>query len=342
MMSLPITAQGMRKLESALSLYFNTNKSNKNARLSYSEFCKCVSKMVPALATGLGNAAVMSSLPDDSVLLQLSREERCWHDLYCVAVPALYTLDGAKGDLLLVPPTPGQNRYKEMARLAQVAVEEGVPEQKSQFAVDLLLSLRPKEKKSKMAAAVPVAKATNDAADSLLGIATDGTKPAPASATSVTNKHISTIEERIQARTKERERDMEQADAARKDPKDDQIAVVDLLYLYANQRLRFANKASRFQTSRNNNAAGRRALNVCSATFGDIVMNAIPDRSRKEINALFQGIVLSCPGTKFLKWHDPKSGRNGNPIGKEATVWIDPTDFQRVRAMLTGYHDCPM
>jgi hypothetical protein len=348
MISLPMTEQGMRKLESALQLYLKGGgggSSSGKRRLSYHEFCRCVSKMAgsSALAVGLGSgssgrrrwSSSSSSLPDDSAILRLSREERFWHDLYCVAVPVLYDVNGM-GDLVTVELPPGQNRFQEMCRLTTMATEQGVPETKSKFAVDLLMSLRkPATKPNKTVAMDAKPKPTNhDVAESLL-VASEPVSVSTTTASSSTaaTKPL-TIEERIRARAMERERDMQQADAARKDPREDWVAVADLLYTHANQVLRRFHKGSRFQTKQ---AAGSGPISTkCATTFADIVKNVIPDRPRKEIASLFEGIIFSCPGSTFLKWQDPKSGRNGNPISKEATVWIDIADYKRVRAVLNG------
>ena len=190
-----------------------------------------------------------------------------------------------------------------------------------------------------------------------------------------------TIDDRIRARARERENNLQQARAARKDPREERVAIADALYSYACHILRRKRKRSQLQpqsqprtnqgtkqllgrgeqrgssssrfldrTATTNNVTSTAATNAtttatiapskCIVTFKEVVKNGLANRSRKEITRLFSDIVQvlsesSSVTSVFLKWRDPKTGEtNTVPIAKNATVWIDTTNFKRLREIL--------
>ena len=176
----------------------------------------------------------------------------------------------------------------------------------------------------------------------------------------------STIEDRVRARAREREQNLYQAEAAKNDPREERVSVADSLYSYATHFLRRTRSRPKYQTSKkmkkiqtpnpikgiklqssssrflnhtNNNENGANNSR-CAVTFKEVVDNALPNRSRKEITRLMLDIVqvlsMSSLGVDgFLKWRDPKGGDiNGTLISKNATVWIETAHFKDVRAIL--------
>jgi hypothetical protein len=180
--------------------------------------------------------------------------------------------------------------------------------------------------------------------------------------TSPTSVVATTIDDRIRARARERELNLERAKAARKDPRDERVAIADALYSYACHVLR--RKQSRGRTSKPSLSAtasssprfsGRTKATApnstkCIVTFKEIVQKGLPNRSRKEITRILLDIarVLSSVSSnssgdastlvspKFLKWKDPKTGEAyGVPISKNASITIDTSDFKKVREILS-------
>lgn len=162
-----------------------------------------------------------------------------------------------------------------------------------------------------------------------------------------------TLEERVRARAERREKQLQKVEEARRDPKDDWLAVADVLFSHACHLLR---KQQRLETAAllkkqppnmplNQSKEGV-TKKKCVLTFPDVV-RVLPDRSRQEITAILQGIAQTCPG--WMGWIDPKTNTstststttskgektNDVPIlSKRATVWIETSDYKKVRAQL--------
>lgn len=363
------------KLESAFQMHWRgsvSTVSRRRRRLSYAVFRKLAAKLDTH-----DSIATLCNLPDGSPLLALSKEERLWHDLYCVAVPVLYQCDGSEGESTTTT-TPnrqaaelvwadlpiGSNRISEFRRLVQSAMREGVPKTKSQEALrrlEVAAQGEPNKKKRKIA---EVKKVDTMTVDDLLGVSAG--KPKDKTGTVDLSETCarpvkSTIEERIQARAKERERNLEKARKAHKDPREDRVAVADALYAHACRVLRQASSqqsssGSRFKGSRiasassasasasassdpkttgTTNVIPKKTRTKCLLTFGDVVL-AISSRSRSEITRLLVDIQDNAPG--WIKWRNLQQDGifYSVPIAKNAQLWIETADYKRVRAVLNG------
>ena len=448
---LPVNTQCMIHLDNALQLYRHQQKKQglpDSDRISFANFSKISSKVE---TTGSGDdddlaAAVVvdesqntklrkNPLAEDLLpgLWNLSKVERFWHDLYCVAVPALYNVNNdcsssaahtnnSNGeqknettDSNSTSPQPPKrkrrrrlaaipleltvklaaegaegsknNRVKELRRLVREASTHGVPKAKSEKALCLLLAVREEktnheyEKKELVRNRISAnATSSNNSdnktnefstADSLLRDTDPSSAAAAAENSSIAA--TTTIDDRIRAKAKERERNLEQARAARKDPREERVAIADALYSYAchvlrRKQSRSQNKSRRFSgrssTVNANAKVSSRTTTAssstkCILTFQEVVQNGLPKRSRKEIARIMLDIVevlssvssasasnsttidpstsssSSSVALKFLKWKDFKTGEAyGVPISKNATVTIDTTDFKKVREIL--------
>jgi hypothetical protein len=462
---LPINEQTLIQVESALQLHLHHHQQQQNGdRISFTDFFKIASKIdinftIPSTKDNkVDDDRTNSNVDSDSdSLWKLSKEERLWHDIYCVAVPALYRLDDPNngGDHSSIDPNKNENnnnsssnnnarkkaaaalaltrvsfpaattvrggegnRLKELRRLIREVQAQGIVKAKSKRAFDLLLSLRLEKTKydqerTKMKSVLSKDKlgenGSGDANNSnSKGVGPDKNKRSlvasllqDAGSTNNTNATMivendgkSTIEDRVRARAKEREQNMEQARAARKDPREERVAIADALYSYASHVLRRTrcrttkqqqasstsssssktsnsgttgvrglSSSSRFLGRTTTTTTGAKTANSssdnmgnissspskCILTFKEVVTNALPNRSRKEIARLMLDIVqvLSMTSQKedhcshgvsydFIKWREPESGgeTNGLPISKKATVWIDTANFKDVRAVL--------
>ena len=364
---LTVDMQRMMHLENALQLHLHQQKQQKNLNsvtISFADFSSISSKVETSpLSQKNGNessdgkndlgAPSVEELPD---LLNLSRAERLWHDLYCLAVPALYHVaehgDGiprpkkrrrlAAMALELKPAVSSdlgsKNRLGELRRLIREASIKGVPQSKSEKALSLLLALKQEKENQKEPVNASNSSSSssshqnaNDSSvvDSLLRDTSAATNGHPTIATT-------TIDDRIRVRAKERERNLEQAKAARKDPREERVAIADALYSYACHILRRKQSRSRFPGKAKKTTSGSK----CVVTFQEIVQKCLPNQSRKEITRIMSDIVKvlsnsKSTSSKFLKWKDPKTGQSfGVPISKNAAVSIGTSDFKTVREIL--------
>ena len=455
---LPINEQNLIQVESALQLHLHHHQQQQNGdRISFTDFSKIASKIdINFTISSKGNngdddddvkdqtKSKVDSDNDSLGLWKLSKEERLWHDIYCVAVPNLYKVDDPNnsGDHSAIDSSKNENngrkkaaaalaltrvsfpasttgggegnRLKELRRRIREFQTKGIVKAKSDRAFDLLLSLRREKTKydqerTKMKSVVSKDKLRVNGSEDANNSSNKGIVPGKnkqslidsllhdagfANNTNATmiveNDGKSTIEDRVRARAKEREQNMEQARAARKDPREERVAIADALYSYASHVLRRTRcrttkqQASSTSSSKTSNlgTTGVRGLSStsrflgrtttanaktvnssssdyiknsssspskCILTFKEVVTNALPNRSRKEIARLMLDIVqvLSMSSQKedhrshdlsysFIKWREPESGggTNGLPISKKATVWIDTANFKHVRAVL--------
>ncbi len=360
-MRLAINEESMMRLENALQLHLHQQKqqiiSSDNPKISFSDFSRMSSKVETSSSNDETKSSNETEIPSASDLWNLSRAERFWHDLYCVAVPALYhtndSMENKENDnsasprkkrrrlaaiALELTPRPAtelesKNRVGELRRLVREAKTRGVPKSKSAKALGLLKTLKQeKEKENEPTRASNKdngnKRPTNSLVDSLLRDASTSTNH--------DNGANTTIDERIRARAKERERNLEQAKAARKDPREERVAIADALYSYASHILR-RKQSRRFQNKAKSNSVS--SSKKCVVSFHEIVHNGLPNRSRKEIGRIMSDIVTvlsdSGSGLKFLKWKDLKTDKAyGIPISKNATVTIDTSNFKTVRETL--------
>jgi hypothetical protein len=337
--NIPLNKQWLLQLEGALQLFLHQN-NQKRQSISYSEFCALVPKLVledddapPHSSSTSENDALSSPVSN------LSKEERLWHNWYCVAVPTLYKVVVHSSTLRVLElervPFDG-NRWKEARRLVEdTFLQGGVLKERSDEAIQMLQSLRSTDD-NKVATKTKTKTTTQD----------DDSKkhkkqptPEDSSIDMLLLKPEMTLEERVRARAERREKQLQKVEEARKDPKEDWLAVADVLFGHACHVLR---KQQRFETHAKlkkqpklTAPKSKVVTTKCVLTFHDVV-RVLPDRSRQEITAILQGITQTCPG--WMGWIDPKNkGKktNGVPIiSKRATVWIDTSDYKRVRAQL--------
>ncbi len=358
---LAVEMQRMINLENALQLHLHQQKQqaapNSDA-ISFTDFSKISSKIDTSSLPNENNedskteleSTGAEELPD---LVNLSRAERFWHDVYCIAVPDLYNVveptEETKDDIprakkrrrlvalaLELKPTvnnknlESKNRLGELRRLIREASTKGIPTSKSKKALSLLLALKQeKENQTELATASKSSTIKNSNESSIVDSLLRDTNAITTTSTATT------IDDRIRARAKERERNLEQAKAARRDPREERVAIADALYSYACHILRRKQSRSRFSGTSNKSAASKK----CSVTFQEIVQKSLPTRSRKEITRMLLDIVKvlseSTSSSKFLKWKDLKTGQAyGVPISKNASVTIDTSDFKNVREIL--------
>ena len=354
---LAVEIQRMIHLENALQLHLHQQKQQaapKSDIISFADFSKISSKIETTVDKEESKTELESppaqELPD---LVKLSKAERFWHDIYCIAVPDLYHVAEANLEMkdeiprakkrrrlvamaLELKPTMNKNlestnRLGELRRLIREASSKGIPKSKSEKAVSLLLAL--KQEKENQSEQLTSSKSSNDKTSSIVDSLLRDTN-----ATTNTSAATTTIDDRIRARAKERERNLEQAKAARKDPREERVAIADALYSYACHILRRKQSRSRFTGNKPSKTA---VSKKCSLTFQEIVQKCLPNRTRKEITRILSDIVkvlsanAESTSSKFLKWKDLKTGKAyGVPISKSASVTIDTSDFKKVREIL--------
>ena len=353
---LAVEMQRMIHLENALQLHLHQQKQQaapKSDIISFADFSKISSK-IETIGDKEESKTELESPPAQELpdLVNLSKAERFWHDIYCIAVPDLYHVAEASVETkdeiprakkrrrlvamaLELKPTVNKNlestnRLGELRRLIREASTKGIPKSKSEKAVSLLLA--PKQEKENESGQVNSSKSSNDKTSSIVDSLLRDTN-----ATTNTSA-ATTIDDRIRARAKERERNLEQAKAAQKDPREERVAIADALYSYACHILRRKQSRSRFSGNKANKTV---ASKKCSLTFQEIVQKSLPNRSRKEITRILSDIVkvlsanAESTSSKFLKWKDLKTGKAyAVPISKNASVTIDTSDFKKVREIL--------
>jgi hypothetical protein len=353
---IPLNKQWILQLEGALQLHLNQTKKNK---ISYSDFCTLVPKLILDNNSGSSSstAAATTTTTTCEDVRNLSKEERLWHDLYVVAVPALYKLTTTTDDdstavaaaatiiELEVLPFSG-NRWKEVRRLLeQVQSSDGAAllGKRSQEAIHLLhrhSSLRRRSSNNIAAATASTSTSSSkkDDDDSSLLLDTTNKNPLPMTHDdddSMLLRPEMNLEQRVRARAQRREHLLQQAEEARKDPKEERLAVADALFSHARHILR----RRRGTTTTSRTSKSKTTANTkCVLTFQD-VLRVVPQNnsssiSKTQLSSLLQSMTVISPG--WIRWMDPKSGDNGVPISKKATVWIETADYKSVRAKLSG------
>jgi hypothetical protein len=423
---LPINEQNLIQVESALQLHLHHHQQQQNGdRISFTDFSNIASKIdinftIPSKGNNgdddvkdQAKSKVDSDNDNDSLgLWKLSKEERLWHDIYCVAVPDLYIVDepNNSGDHSVIDSSKNENngrkkaaaalaltrvsfpasttvggegnRLKELRRLIRESQTQGIVKAKSDRAFDLLLSLRREKTKydqerTKMKSVVSKDKLRENGSVNANNSSNKGIVPGKnkqslidsllqdaRSANNmnammiVENNGKSTIEDRVRARAKEREQNMEQARAARKDPREERVAIADALYSYASHVLRRTRcrttKQQALSTSSskssNSGATGVRGLSStsrflgrttpanaktvnsssdniknsssspskCILTFKEVVTNVLPNRSRKEIARLMLDIV------QVLSMSSQKEDHRSHDLSYNFIKWREP------------------
>jgi hypothetical protein len=257
------------------------------------------------------------------------------------------------------------NRFQELRRLIQDVVRRGIPRSKSIEVLQLLegvaaarerqpqqLPPRKKFKQTTTHQGKEISNNTKLSVDDILGVVRMknnqlGGKDAELSTTT-------TIEERIRSRAKERARDLEEAKKWTLDPRDERVAISDMLYAHACRLLKRALSASKSTTatsrfksmssSRFNSASApppskQRASTTtatttttkCVITFGDVV-DILSPRPRKEITRLLIDISNIYPG--WINWTTATTTTARIPNDTKLT--IETADYKRVRAVLHG------
>ena len=365
---LSIDSQWIIHLDNALRLhcYQEEQKGRPNSEwISFAEFSKVSSKIeygssVIAATTTTQRDSHVEDLPQ---VRGLSKAERFWHDMYCVAVPSLYRVnkssarrDGEKietngtssrakkrrrqavvaVELMLVTGEESTNRLKELRRLIREAKTSGIPKAKSDSALRLLLALQ-RERTNQLNPVEETKKSRNNNSDNqtnglttidclLRDIGSMRAMKNDAGVDGVDTKNIgsnaATIDDRVRARAKEREQDLEQAKASRLDPREERVAIADALYSYACQVLRrkrslsrsnragggtqilAANNTGRIKARKGLSLSPRfsvrtdveknstsNSLSKCIVTFKEVVQNGIPNRSRNETARVMVDII---------------------------------------------------
>ena len=417
---LPLNEYCLIKLETALQLYLHHQQQNGD-RVSFADFFTIASKIDKNVTSSKDNKTDDDNKGDDSDSLglwKLSTEERLWHDIYCVAVPAMYRIgdpinnekntnhknnNGRKAAAAalvmtrvsfpaatIVEKVAGEgNRLKELRRLIREVKIQGIDKAKSARAFDLLLALRrertkydqERRKGKNLAKELGESSSVDFKCNGNKNIFSEKKKQSridlllqdPGSTNMNVVKDGSTIEDRVRARAQERDKNLQLAQAARKDPREERVPIADALFSYASHILRRTRCRRKQHISKTKSSnSGREPIrglslssrfaksaggndkmvnistspSICIVTFEEVVKNALPNRSRKEIARLMFDIVqvLSLPSSndrsrgsthKFLKWRDPKSGEiNGLPISNDAIVRIETINFKYIRAVL--------
>jgi hypothetical protein len=363
------TQQSILQLETALQLQF---AKTGNQSITYPSFCVLAAKVqgppvivtpppstkvpAPTTKTVIGNDGSTSALSGSTNALDLSKAERLWHDLYCVAVPALYSASRKEEDSTLVLKVDTRlhkdNRLKELRRLLkETSTTSSSYQQASHRAFGMLQSVRPVH-------AVPPAKAQRDLSTRKKAIDTLETVT---TTTPGTEKHLGssnsssqidklsglTLEERVTAKARKREEAMQTVQDGKKDSKEDRLVVADALFYHASHTLRrrYGSSSSSKGLSSTSSSAFRAGGSSstfrtattrtnCVFTFKDVVQVLANQRSRQEVTRILQQIAALTPD--WIQWTDPVKGLYGVPISKNATVSIATTDYKQVRAILAG------
>jgi hypothetical protein len=296
---------GILGLDSALQLHLHKTKS---ARISYKDFCELVPKVIMSLPS---STSAPSEDPEPS-LLDLSTEERLWHDLCCVGGPSLYKIVRSESSVSLETVPVSGNRFKEMRRLLEEAGSRGVLIKLSDEAKELISSLRQTV-------------AAGKASTTVSGTAVVPKKKNDDSSNAIIKPEMDLFE-RVKAKAAQREKYLQEAEKTRKGPNtEDRVTLADALFGHARHVLRRRKQMQK--------GAAAAVSTKCVSSFRDVA-TALPKFPRYHVTKLLLGIVETCPG--WITWVDPKSGENGVPISQDATVWIETLDYKRIRAKLNG------
>ena len=306
--------QSILQLEAALQLHF-TRTNTKS--ITYRAFSSLASKIQLDGHAAAGSGKESTTSQESAALLDLSKEDRLWHDLYCVAVPTLYSVSRQNGAVTLNEISVQCNRSRELRRLLdETSTMSGRYTDASKQALSFLNSVRSTGQS-----------AQTDTSTGTESQAVSAVKAVIGDADAALVKPGMTLEERVRARSKKREADLQQAREAQENSFEDRLNVADQLYSHACHILR------RQQVFGNKKGSDHPASTLCVLTFKDVV-RAIPNRSRKDITRNMVKIAKVAPD--WINWSHPKHKSNHVPIEKDATVWIETHNYKNVRALLAG------
>jgi hypothetical protein len=302
------------RLEGALQFYFSQNRTQ---RISYKDFCTLVPKLV--LNPPVGKPASSTNNTSEN----LSKEERLWHDLYCVSVPALYNVVRQDASVILEAIPVSSNRLKLLRSELQQVQQHGVSPDKSAKALELLAFCvkvpPPLPEESTITPPPPPPQVKPD--EILARPAANQIQPGM------------TIEERVRTRANKRQETLQQIDDAKKDPHEDALYVADALFTHARHILR-----RRSNSLQINSQSQSKQVTKCVLTFQDAVQT-IPNFNRHQVTQTLQEIRKRAPN--WITWMDPQHGTNGTPISKSATVFIPTANYKEIRAILSGQQPIP-
>jgi hypothetical protein len=302
-----VEKQWMLRLESALQFYFSQKKTQ---RISYKDFCTLVPKV--ELDPSAGKAASSTNNTSQN----LSKEERLWHDLYCVSVPTLYNVVRQDASVILEAIPVTSNRWKLLRSELQQVQQYGVSPDKSAEALALLafcVQVPPPSPESTITPPLP-----------------PQVKPDKILARPAANEIQPgmTLEERVRTRAQKRQETIQQIGDANENPHEDCLYVADALFTHARHILR--RRSNSLQT---NSQSQSQQATKCVLTFQDVVQT-IPNFNRHQVTRTLQEIRKRTPN--WITWMDPQRGANGAPIAKSATVFIPTANYKEIRAILSG------
>ena len=352
--NISLNPQELVQLEGALQLFFHTHQIS--SIISYTEFCALAKKLVVLDKTTTTHTTTAtpttmdatSTTASSSPVSHLSREERLWHDLYCVAVPTLYnvttTATAAAQHLCLVP-LQKKNRCQEIRRLTEETISKGgVSKKRSKEAMQIILlhtttntttTMEPKN---------------NDHPKTTLPQKEEENKNQVALSLLKPTTTCSSLEERVRARAEKRETQLQKVEQAGTiHPRDEWVAVSDVLFSHANHVLRQRSKRIIMLPTKKQVVVTHKK---CVLTFDNLVQVLMGGggRSRSEITTILQGIQQTCP--QWIGWEEPPLRNNKKRekkemittktttttpvLSKRTTVWINTSNYKNVRAQLKG------
>jgi hypothetical protein len=357
----------IRDIENIVAKVYDCINPLHKDSISYREFGNCF-RLVNEEDDDVDAAArfqmhPLTPFPDE--VQQLSRTDALWHHIYCVAVPTLFTVDERSGDLVKTSLSVGSDDPIWILRkLTNQARDVGISPSKSRHALEILKILRDRfpplldseliQQGSKRGAKRTRAETENSDRSDLTLKAYPTTDKDVATPTcqgqipryeeSVSNINLSasplTLEEKMEALAAEWTRKRK---AGIWNGKIERVVFADRLYSHACQVLRRVSTRAPLVVGKDGAAQlMQHKTKKCVLTFADVISKVFQDgRSSSECSRLMIDIVKTTselPGQQnaFLQWQDPKTGLNGVPVSKRASVWIDTNNYRRVRMFLTG------
>jgi hypothetical protein len=325
---------------------------HKKDRLTFAEFQKCCHLLRHETEEAEARLTMRPCTPFPKKVVNLSTVDKHWHDLYCVAVPTLYTVDKNTGDLIQKTlPAGSKSVFWILTDLCEHATDVGIVHSKSRHALGILKVLRSRHKSVAKASTKELTNQSGEQGSKRgrngeLKDAPPAEKPIPIFQESEDSVHLSfkrpKLEERIEILSKQVESNEKEdipntARGAR-------VVFADRLYSHAGLILRHVKARAPSVVGTKRAAQLQREKTRCVMTFHDIATKVFPDHTPRIVLEMMRDIVQvtgssELPGQPaFLRWQDPKTGLNGIPISKDATVWIDIDNYRRFRAVLTGEH----
>ena len=309
--------QSILLLEGALQLHFTRTHTR---YITYRAFCSLAAK----IQNDATKTCSMSSSQDSAALLGLSKEELFWHDLYCVAVPTLYAVSRQNESMTLQEVVVEGNRSRELRRLFDdTSTQSSAYKKASRQALDLLQSVRSTNHPMHTQQGSKSADAPSESVFKTNQVKNDASVVKPGM----------TLEERVTARSKQREADLQKFQDAQENSFEDRLSVADALYSHACHLLQ-RNKVFASKFVKNNNPNNNKPVQAtCVLIFKDVV-KVVANRNRKEITRILKDI--NKVSSDFISWSSNKQKPNSVPIAKDATIRINTTNYKRVRILLSG------